>query len=207
MSVPAIDRRQIRRHMRQQRRSLSPRERRQHAANLLTTLKKQLWFHRARHIALYLANDGEMDPQPVIDHCWAQGKTVYLPVLHPVRKNRLWFTEYRPDTPMCKNRFGIPEPVHPHTRKHHAWSLDLVLMPLVAFDGKGNRLGMGGGFYDRTFERLNSHLKKRQSHFSGQCRLIGLAYDFQQVEQLPHQHWDVPLYGIATNRGICFPGR
>ncbi len=180
--------------MRRQRRALSAQQQRQAALRVCRRIRSQLWFRQARHIALYLPNDGEIDPTPLIKLCWQLNKQVYLPVLHPIRHNRLWFIPYQADTAMRRNRYRILEPALCRAPRRPAWALDLVLLPLVAFDAQGNRMGMGGGYYDRTFS-----YKLRRNGLSG-ARLIGLAHDFQRVEELPVQSWDVPLYGIVSDR-------
>lgn len=186
----------IRRQMRRQRRGLSADARRAAARALARQVGGSALFRRSRHIAFYLPNDGEMDLTPLIERAWAMGKRCYLPVLSPTFHNRLWFAPYLPDTPLLPNRFGIPEPRRGWRSARPAWSLDLILTPLVAFDRHGNRLGMGGGFYDRTLAYL---LRRYRWH---KPRLLGIAYAFQQVERLPHAAWDVPLDGVATDTAI-----
>ncbi|WP_027853296.1 5-formyltetrahydrofolate cyclo-ligase [Marinobacterium litorale] len=194
-TFPSIDseRRSLRQTMRRRRRSLTPRQQKAAALRLKKSVGHQLWFRRAQHIALYLPNDGEIDPRPLIELCWKLGKQVYLPVLHPIRHNRLWFVPYSPTTKMVKNRFGIEEPGLQGVPRRPAWALDLVMLPLVAFDPQGNRMGMGGGFYDRTFS-----YKHTEKGIHG-AKLIGLAHECQRVEALPVQPWDVPLFGIVTD--------
>lgn len=149
---------------------------------------------RLKRVALYLPNDGELDPQILFRWLIARGIQCYLPVLHPHRAGQLRFTHFRPGMRMQRNRFGIPEPLHGH--KINADALDLALMPLVAFDRHGNRLGMGAGFYDRTLaDRRNRPL------------LIGMAHDAQYYPELPVQGWDVPLDGIVTDRRLRRFGR
>jgi 5-formyltetrahydrofolate cyclo-ligase len=109
---------------------------------------KQFRFRAAQHIACYLPNDGELDMTSLIDQAWAMGKTVYLPVLSSIHRNHLHFLPYWPDDELVCNRYGIPEPVIRSRRMVDLKRLDLVLLPLVGFDFRGNRLGMGGGFYD-----------------------------------------------------------
>lgn len=186
----------IRRQMRQQRRALSAAEVRRASQALTQRLGNSALFRRSDHIAFYLANDGEMDLGPLIARAWDMGKTCYLPVLSPAFHNRLWFARYTPDTPLVKNCFRIAEPATRWRDARPAWALDLVLTPLVAFDLAGNRLGMGGGFYDRTL----AYLHRRQHWRSPQ--LMGIAYEFQRVETLPHAPWDVPLHGIATEQAL-----
>lgn len=187
-------RQQLRKQMRSARRSLTPHQQKRAAKALMLSLLRNPSFLRARSIAIYLATDGEIDPKFVIERCWELGKRTYLPVLHPVRHNRLWFHEYHAETRMKKNCFGISEPDPRHSLRKPAWSLDLVLFPLVAFDTNGGRMGMGGGFYDRTF----SFTRQRGGKLSP--RLIGLAHDLQKVEKLPVESWDIPLSAIVTDK-------
>lgn len=193
-SLPCRD--EIRRQMRRRRRALTCAEVRQASRALARQLGNSTLFLRSEHIAFYLANDGEMDLMPLIERAWAMGKHCYLPMLSPTFHNRLWFAPYLPDTPLTPNRFRIPEPALQWNEIRPASSIDLMLTPLVAFDASGNRLGMGGGFYDRTLAYL-----LRRNHWRKPA-LIGTAYEFQKLEQLPHAAWDVPLHGVATNHAL-----
>jgi len=142
----------------------------------------------AQHIALYVSFDGEISTDKLIKNLWAQDKHVYLPVLHPFNPNHLLFLRYLPDTPMLKNKFGIWEPKLNVQNVLPLDELDILFTPLVAFDKQGNRLGMGGGFYDRTLQNWQN------SSFIP----VGLAHQCQQVEQLPTEAWDVPLHRILV---------
>ncbi len=158
-------------------------------------------LQRARRVALYLPNDGEIDPRPLIDWLERRRARVYLPVLRPLSDNRLWFVHYHAGTRMTRNRFGIAEPstrfgAH-RANRLPAWALDIVLLPLVGFDGDGQRIGMGGGFYDRTF----AFARERRPRPA----LIGLAHDCQRVETLPTASWDVPLDAIVSDREVIAP--
>jgi len=179
--------------MRRRRRALCARERRRCGELLARRLSANPLLLRSRRIACYLANDGEMDLAPLIERLWRRGKQIYLPALHGAA---LWFLPFTPHTRLAHNRFGIPEPDLNAPHRTALRALDLVLMPLVAFDSNGNRLGMGGGFYDRTFAYL------RTSPAWARPRLIGTAYAFQRVPALAVQPWDVPLGGVATERGL-----
>lgn len=131
------------------------------------------------------------------------GKRCYLPVLHPLHHRSLWFIEYKPQDPLVKNRFGILEPIIKGNTIVPAWSLDLVLTPIVAFDHNLHRLGMGLGYYDHTFSFLRQHnIQDTIQHPFNVPVLLGLAYAFQEVHTLPHDHWDIPLAGIATEKEI-----
>ena len=185
-----------RKQLRRQRCALDPAERLQRSRQLCQRLTQHPLFRNSQRIAAYLSADGEVDAHPLIEHAWSVGKQVFLPVLRPFGDNRLWFARYEADTPLVKNRYGIAEPEIDHNRRVEAWALDLVLTPLVGFDAHGNRLGMGGGFYDRSF----AHLLRRRHWLKP--RLVGLAFDFQQVTRLPAQRWDVPLTAVATENRI-----
>jgi 5-formyltetrahydrofolate cyclo-ligase len=150
-------------------------------------------FLRSRHIALYLANDGEVDLSKVVQQARARGKHVYLPVLSPTFHNRLWFAPYATHTRLARNCFGILEPAARWQTTRPLWSLDLALVPLVGFDRQGNRLGMGGGFYDRSLAYLCRRDVWRKP------RLVGVAYAFQECEQLIAEPWDVPLAAVVTD--------
>lgn len=108
--------------------------------------------------------------------------------------NRLWFSEYRSGDRLIHNRYGIIEPDIRRRKPVAAWGLDLVLVPLVAFDKTGNRIGMGGGFYDRTFAYLIS------GNTWYKPKLIGVAHELQQLNSIQPNPWDVPLDGIVTER-------
>lgn len=194
------NRNELRRSLRQQRRALTPHQRHEASIALDRRLGRHPLFLRSRHIAFYLPNDGEMDLSPLIQRAQAMGKKCYLPVLSPLYHNRLWFAPFHDASELVLNRFGIPEPIGNWAGMRPAWTLDLVLTPLVAFDSDGNRLGMGGGYYDRTLAYLARRQHWRKPH------LLGTAYAFQQVEGLPHEPWDVPLHGVVTERALLLPG-
>lgn len=186
------ERDELRRRMRARRAGLRPDQRSRAGAALAEVLSEWPAFARARHIAGYHAMGGEIDPAPALAAANAAGKRVYLPVLAKETKS-LKFALWSEKAPMRKNRFGIPEPQGQPSRE--PGTLDLVLVPLVACDRRGNRLGMGGGFYDATF----AYRRKRPE--SGPL-LAGAAHEFQVVDTQPPQPWDVPLDFIVTPSGI-----
>jgi 5-formyltetrahydrofolate cyclo-ligase len=186
--------------MRRRRRALDPAEQRAAADRLSRQLGRHRLFRSARHVALYFPNDGEIDPTPAMGRAWRAGKRCYLPVLFTMMGNRLRFAPVEPDVPLDINRLGIPEPRVASHRLVDAIELDLILLPLVAFDAGGNRLGMGGGFYDRT---LADRLHRRHWH---RPRLLGIAHDFQRLERIESRPWDVPLDGIVTDAATYSAG-
>lgn len=189
----------LRRQIRQQRRALPRFLRNTYSQRIALHAASALSIRRATRIGLFLSHDGEADTSLLIDRLQRQGKSIYLPVLHPFQPDCLLFCPYgRPDR-WRRNRFGIHEPDLRHEPPVPAWSLDLCFMPLVAYDLSGNRLGMGGGFYDRTFAASRPRPRR--------ARLTGIAFSLQEVGSLPVQPWDVPLDAVVTERGFKGFGR
>jgi 5-formyltetrahydrofolate cyclo-ligase len=194
LDTTALNRAQLRRHLRMQRRALSRHAQRQAAQGLYKQLTQHPQFRRAQHVALYLPNDGEIDPRPLLRAAQKRGKATYLPVLSPWPRSKMVFQRIRAGEPMRKNRFGIYEPRRNSKLQRKVWALDLVLLPLVGFDRHGARLGMGGGFYDRSlaYRSLRKNWHKPT--------LLGLAHECQRVERLAVANWDVPLQGTVTDK-------
>ncbi|STO55471.1 5-formyltetrahydrofolate cyclo-ligase [Canicola haemoglobinophilus] len=181
-------RQQIRQLIRKKRQKLTALEQAQAEQNITQKALAVIEQFQAEHIALYRSFDGEISTKLLIEKLWQQGKKVYLPVLHPFSDGNLLFLAFNKDTPMQQNKFGIFEPKLDVRNVLPLYQLDLIFTPLVAFDKKGNRLGMGGGFYDRTLQDW------RQKTFIP----IGLAHRCQEVEELPVENWDIPLADILT---------
>lgn len=195
---PTPDKKQLRQRLRTRRNALTAREQQDAAQSVARQLSVTPEFIRSRHIAVYWPNDGEVDPTPLVERAWQLGKQCYLPVLHPTQPRRLWFVLWQPDTALYPNRFGIPEPNAYREPRLAAEFLNLVLLPLVGFDASGGRLGMGGGFYDRTFS-----FKADQRRIVGRGPdLFGLAHACQEVPALPCEPWDIPLRAVVTDQGI-----
>ncbi|VAW68642.1 5-formyltetrahydrofolate cyclo-ligase [hydrothermal vent metagenome] len=188
-------RQDLRKSLRNQRKSLSNTAQSQHAALIARQLSKHSLFKRSKRIAIYLPTDGEIDPTVLIYKAWRSNKKIYLPVLAPF-SNRLYFAPYNNNCKMKLNRFLIAEPdIHPkHWLKPR--QMNLILTPLVGFDSMGNRLGMGGGFYDRS---LSFTRFRKTGHAP---YLIGLAHQLQCVKHLSQQAHDIPMKIIATEQRL-----
>ena len=195
MTDPApLSRPQLRRMLRKARRALTPSEQRQAAHGLYRQLAQHPLFRRAKHISLYLPTDGEIDPRLLLRAAQRRGKATYLPVLSAWPRTKMVFQRVRPGEKLSPNRFRILEPQVNVSRQRKVWTLDLVLLPLVGFDDIGGRLGMGGGFYDRSLAYLARRKAWRKPI------LLGLAHECQKVERLAQASWDVPLEGTVTDR-------
>lgn len=146
-------------------------------------------WQAAHHIALYLPVNGEIDPRTLMNDP-LPSQQFYLPCI--THERTLQFLPFTKDTPLKLNRFGIPEPLEAKANACCGLTLNLVIVPLVAFDAACRRLGMGAGFYDRTF-----------ANPATRPLLLGLAHDFQHVDVLDAHPWDVPLDGVITPK-TCY---
>lgn len=188
MAALLSPRQAIRNQIRQRRRALSPIEQRQAAQQAADRLMALPIIQTAHSVAAFLSFDGELDTRPFIDALWQAKKAVYLPVLHPFSPGNLLFLRYTPETPLVVNRLKIAQPALDVRAVLPLGALDVLVTPLVAFDAQGQRLGMGGGFYDRTLQNWRHH----------GCYPIGLAHDCQWVPHIPSEAWDVPLPTLVT---------
>jgi len=175
------ERRAIRQRLRALRRAVPAGERRAAAAAIDRALAS-IGLPRANgRISAFHPFDGEVDPSSVLRRARLLGCEVYYPVITSLRARRM--------------RFVAPTAGSGGNTINPRW-LDLVLVPLVGFDARGHRLGMGAGFYDRHFAFLRHRTAWRKP------LLAGLAFDVQRVDRLAEAAHDVPLWGVVTERGI-----
>jgi 5-formyltetrahydrofolate cyclo-ligase len=191
MNQPDV-RRQLRQSMRSRREALAPRVRLGAAEALAQGLRDWPPLRAARRVAGYWAVRGELPLHALLVP--PLSFEYHLPVLQP--GNLLRFAAWRAGAPLASNAYGIPEPDLPPDALRGGEELDLVLVPLLAFDRQGARLGSGAGYYDRSFAFL------RDLPRPARPRLLGIAYGFQEVERLPSEAWDVPLDHVATEAGV-----
>jgi 5-formyltetrahydrofolate cyclo-ligase len=179
---------EIRRTLRERRRALAPNERRIAQKRITRKLSRLAAYRSARRVAVYFAIDGEVDLNGLIQDARACHKTVYVPL---VAGERLRFVELPSRATLSRNRYGIPEPRGGHPIDPR--KLDIVLTPLVGFDRHGTRLGMGKGYYDRSFGFLM--LRRRWVR----PKLVGVGFAFQALEDIAARPWDVRLWGAVTD--------
>ena len=194
--IQTMDSLQIRRQIKAHRQSLSQQTLDLHSRRAMRLATRYRPFRHSRRIAFYFAVRGEMDAAPLMQLALRAGKSVFLPIMRYRPANSLWFAPFTAQTSLSNNRFGIPEPDFKHRQLITPWALDLAFVPLVAFDRQGNRLGMGGGYYDRTFA-----MRTTRNHLKGP-RLVGLAHEFQLQSQLEVMPWDIPLDAVITEAAI-----
>ncbi|MCP4985678.1 MAG: 5-formyltetrahydrofolate cyclo-ligase [Colwellia sp.] len=186
---------QLRKMIRKRRNALSATAQEQAGIALKENLSRHQKIQQASRIAIYLNNDGELSTVQFIEWCWQQKKEVYLPVVHPFNTGNLLFLRYQKNTELINNIYGILEPKLDVTQVCPLAELDVICTPLVAFDNTGSRLGMGGGFYDRSLANW-----QKTKIFP-----LGLAHDCQLVESVPVESWDIPLPEIITpNKSYSF---
>lgn len=181
---------QIRQKLRTQRTELSLDSFEKMSSAIAKTVKQSDIFQKSSEIGFYHSVRGEADPSSI----QTPSKKFYLPVLSKDLDEGLVFIELNEDTIFEDNKFSIPEPVYDESKIVPGDLLDLVIVPLLGFDRNGHRLGMGGGFYDRCF----AFKKERKT----KPILMGYAYDFQQLDSLEAEPWDVDLDFIATESGL-----
>ncbi len=186
MNTDSLLRQKIRNDIRKRRQKLTALEQQQAEQSITQQALQLIAQKKANTVALYLSFDGEVSTQQLITCLWQQGIQVAVPVLHPFCPGHLLFLRYHPESVMYKNSFGILEPQLNVQDVVPISSLEIIFTPLVAFDKQGNRLGMGGGFYDRTLQGW------QEKSFIP----VGLAHACQFVDHLPSQAWDMPLAQI-----------
>jgi len=183
---------EIRQRNRKLRSALKPAQLVPAAAALAQKITGMDVYHEANRLAVYFAVNGEISLDPVIDHALQVGKQVYLPNLD---RRSLRFSPYFRQQKMRINSFRIPEPDVADDEMLQPDQLDLVLAPLVAFDSERNRIGMGGGFYDRSFAM-------RKEPGTQHPVLIGVAHELQRVKNIIPHEWDVRLDMVVTDQAV-----
>lgn len=197
MDAPA-QRRELRQRLADQRQALPPAQRIAAAQGLRRSLEQLPEYLTDARVAGYWASRGELPLNLVMLPLAARGQQFLLPVIGEHKQLR--FAPWTAGDAVQANRYGIPEPVDP-TELLEPFQLDLVLVPLLGFDRRGNRLGYGGGYYDRSFAFLNEQVRPTEP------LLVGVAYAFQELPEVEEQAWDVPLDFVATERELidCTP--
>lgn len=185
----------LRKQLRVKRRQLSSYQQKQAEQQVLIQLRKSVPFQTSRKIGLYLHAFGEIHTHKILKLCFQHGKQVYLPMICNMNRQLVWVRVHSKQ--YLNQRFshhplGMKEPMA--NRGHHVSRLDLLLMPLLACDYRGTRIGMGGGFYDRTLASAQQRPYR-----------LGLAHDFQYIQQpLLRENWDQPLDGLLTPKKFYF---
>ena len=183
---------QLRQRFRNLRQNLSLEQQQQAALEFSNQIIQSNLF-QYQTFACYLAQDSELDMMPLIQQLWRHDKYVFLPVIkHDDENNSLVFKSYCSKTKLALNQYQIFEPLDSPIELIE--SIDVIFLPLVAFDQYCTRLGMGGGFYDRTLASLKYHQAKKPL-------LIGVGHACQKADaKLISDTWDVKLHAVITDK-------
>lgn len=175
--------------LREQRRKISVQQQSLAAQALIESTLELPGWRAARSIALYLPFDGEISTSALARHARDANKTLYLPVID--EQETMHFALWQEHESLQKNRFGIEQP-GPSAQRCRANSLDIIFAPVVGWDAKGTRLGMGGGYYDRALAN------------KGATIYVGLAHTCQQVAEIKREEWDIGLDYVATDTALHY---
>ncbi|AHG60364.1 5-formyltetrahydrofolate cyclo-ligase [Buchnera aphidicola] len=182
------NRKNIRKYMRFMRQSLTITQKYNESIKISKVACNCSFIYNAKNIAVFLPFDGEINTYPFIKKLWLNKKKVFLPVINSIKNKKLSFVRFSSYSILYRNQYNIFEPFFSAKDIISISNLDVVIVPLVAFDKQGSRLGMGGGFYDVCLKDW-----KKEKFFP-----IGFSYDFQLVNNIPQQHWDISLPIILT---------
>ncbi len=180
-------RKQKRNEIRAQRKALDQQEVLTSSEKVLDSLMSHPFLNAPRTIASYMSFSGEIDTIAINQRLKAQSHQICLPIINPELKGIMDFYSYDDEKQLVLNNFKILEPIKDENHYVRPDCLEVILVPLVGFNDKGDRLGMGGGYYDRMLKKVSAN-----------CLILGLAYDFQLIPELKGQHWDMPLDEIIT---------
>jgi 5-formyltetrahydrofolate cyclo-ligase len=194
-SPDQMDKVALRRQLRIRRMAIGESFRHSASSSLVGLALRHHLLARRRRIGIYIPSGSEIDVLPLLDRALAMRARCYLPLIPRRGSKRMWFTQMGDRPAWVLNRFGIPEYRHPLAKRVRAHDLDLLFMPLLGFDARGFRLGMGGGYYDASLSYLKRFQRWRRPW------LVGVAFSLQQVERVPSDPWDIPLDAVLTEQG------
>ena len=188
MHDPSTTTKKLRMSAKAARRSMSSEEHVRASRRIADRFLNSRYFLASDAIGCYISTWDEVDTSAIIERAWRAGKRIFLPVISA--HGKMSFHETLPETKLTLNRFGLWQPVTGISVDSS--SLDVVVTPLVAFDDQRNRIGMGGGFFDRNFAFL------RGRHHWLRPKLIGIAFECQRVNEIARNPWDIPVFRVFT---------
>lgn len=180
----------IRKQVLQSRNKLSPSKVYDLSNEIFISLKETSFFCNSTHIMVYLDFNHEVKTDFIINHCLFNNKIIYVPICIP-ETHEICISRLTSLDELQTGHYGIREPKACYLRLSDISLIDLVLVPGVAFDNIGNRIGFGAGYYDRFIERLKP-----------EAVTAALAYSFQVVDFVPSEEYDIPMDYIVTEKGI-----
>ncbi len=176
------------------RRQLTAKESAQAGLSILKTIMQMNVFKRTVNVASYISLSGELCTQDMNEYFMTRHH-LCLPYMVTGQKGKMDFYSFKKGDELVENRFHILEPKNQPENLVLEDKIDVIIVPLVAFDNKGNRMGMGGGYYDRMLKKVRKD-----------CLVIGVAYEFQLVDELLVEEWDMPMDIVITEKN-CYEFR
>ena len=189
------ERRRLREQARAKRKALSFSQQRAAAKQLSILFDRYRLLKPRMRLAVYLATPEELDLSPLIAHARKRYCELYIPHISNLRRRQMRMVVLPRNARLNRHRWGMQQLASPTRQAISVKKLDIVLVPTVAFDQHGHRLGMGAGFYDRHFASLQ-HIRWRRP------RLIGIAHSVQQVDVIPKTEHDIQLMQVMTEREL-----
>lgn len=183
MPYSSLSRSQLRQQIKALRDRLTLEQQQQASQHLIPQALDLIEKYQATQLAFYLPFGSEISPLPLMKILHQQGKSLYLPILHPFASGHLLFQKYDFSTPLVPHHFGMKQPKLNVREVCPLDELEMIFTPLLACDKRGERLGYGGGFYDRTLAQTSAIS-------------VGIAHHCQMIENVPTKRWDMPLTHI-----------
>lgn len=189
-----LDKAALRRQLRERRKVIAVAQRHAASRAIVGLALRHHLLAKGRRIGIYMPANSEIDVLPLLDRAVAMQACCFLPVVPRRGRKRMWFSQMGKRPSWVLNRYGIPENLHPLAKRVRAQNLDLLFMPLLGFDARGFRLGMGGGYYDASLAYLKRFRRWRRP------RVVGVAFSVQEMEGVPNDPWDIPLDAVLTEQ-------
>ncbi|MDD5390332.1 MAG: 5-formyltetrahydrofolate cyclo-ligase [Gallionellaceae bacterium] len=184
----------LRRQLRARRQSIATSPRRAASTAVVRLALRYRLLAKGRRVGIYMPAKSEIDVRPLLDRARAMQARCFLPIVPGRGHKRMWFSQLGEHPAWVLNRYGIPEYRHPTAKRVRVQRLDLLFLPLLGFDSRGFRLGMGGGYYDASLANLKRFRRWRRP------RIIGVAFSVQEVDRVPNDPWDIPLDAVLTEQ-------
>ena len=185
----ALEKEKLRKSLLEQLKKQAPEFRQKRSKSILEKLNRTSEFRKGMAVMFYIATSGEVDTKPLLLEVIREGREVVVPYVDRKTNSLISVQIHNPEQDLHPGTYGILEPRSDLVCPFDPGRLDLVLVPGIAFDKQGHRLGRGKGYYDRFLKTLPPHAK---------C--FGLAFDFQILKSVPTDNFDVSMDRVITNR-------
>lgn len=181
----------LRKSMLEKRKNMKKDDAKKNSEKIISALKDLEAFKKSSNIMIYLSFNNEVDTYKLMEYCLQTGKKVIVPFCIKKERKIIPSEVIDPDKELRLNSFGYKEPEEEKIREVDAQEIDLVIVPGVVFDTNGNRIGFGAGYYDRFLKKLKSS-----------ATTIALCYDYQIIDRVPIDKFDIPVKCIITEKRI-----